>query len=252
MFAALFILAAIGLSLYARSIDAPIQTVCLWFGILVAVVLALRAAIHKLSDSRLVRQFNELYAAYNTQFGGTSSGRQFLDDVQPWHERMGSSLGLLSLFGDWQVVLASRVAIALAEHFSGKTPEQRTLEDQIRGTAETIAARRKQFSETMVFTPLVVIAIGVATQTTLLPAPIGRLAPATPAPTQAPTAYLTADEAQKVAIQRYPALGVAGSKLNTEFVARYKQYQQTRPDYFRDTSWPIRLAEELTHTSQPK
>lgn len=73
-------------------------------------------------------------------------------------------------------------------------------------------------------------------------------------PVQPPAApqFITAAEAQRVAVQRYPELGISGSKLNTEFVARYKLYQQTRPDYFRDTSWPLRLAEELTHTSQPK
>jgi len=75
-----------------------------------------------------------------------------------------------------------------------------------------------------------------------------------PAPVQPPVAppLITAAEAQRLAVQRYPELGISGSKLNTEFVARYKFYQQTRPDYFRDTSWPLRLAEELTHTSQPK
>jgi hypothetical protein len=75
-----------------------------------------------------------------------------------------------------------------------------------------------------------------------------------PAPVQPPVAppLITAAEAQRLAVQRYPELGISGSKLNTEFVARYKFYQQTRPDYFRDTSWPLRLAEELTHTSQSK
>jgi hypothetical protein len=78
----------------------------------------------------------------------------------------------------------------------------------------------------------------------------------TPPPTQkakAPESSIAA--AQQEAIRRYPDLGVAGSKLNTEFVARYKRYQQERPEYFRDTSWPIRLAEECfqaTRSQQPK
>lgn len=250
MYAFVFIFAAIGLAAYARKNDTPLETVCWWGGGLLVAFVILRIALHKFGEFRLNRRFEELYSTYNAQFGSTSSGRQFLDQVQPWHQRLNSSLGLLSLFGDWHVVLASRLAVALAEHFSGKTPEQRTLENQINSVAQTVATRRKQFSESIILTPLVIIAIGGATQTPLLPSPVGRLTASTPAPTT--TQYLTTDEAQKVAIQRYPALGVAGSKLNTEFVARYKQYQQTRPDYFRDTSWPIRLAEELSQTSHPK
>jgi hypothetical protein len=72
-------------------------------------------------------------------------------------------------------------------------------------------------------------------------------APANPPPqTKAAqtTPNYTAATAQQEAIRRYPDLGVAGSKLNTEFVARHKRYQQERPDYFRDPSWPLRLAEE--------
>ena len=76
-----------------------------------------------------------------------------------------------------------------------------------------------------------------------------RIAVATPAQ---PPRFVTAAEAQREAVRRYPELGVSGSKLNREFVARYKLYQQQRPDYFRDTSWPLHLAEELTHASQPK
>ena len=75
------------------------------------------------------------------------------------------------------------------------------------------------------------------------PAPLAR------APAQK---FASAAEAQKEAVRRYPDLGVSGSKLNTDFVARYKLYQQQRPDYFRDSSWPLRLAEELTQTPQPK
>ncbi|MEI6872641.1 MAG: hypothetical protein WCL08_10200 [Verrucomicrobiota bacterium] len=72
-------------------------------------------------------------------------------------------------------------------------------------------------------------------------------APATPPPqTKAAhaTPNSTAATAQQEAIRRYPDLGVAGSKLNTEFVSRHKRYLQERPDYFRDPSWPLRLAEE--------
>jgi hypothetical protein len=63
---------------------------------------------------------------------------------------------------------------------------------------------------------------------------------------------ITVAEAQKIAVQRYPELGVAGSTVNTEFIARYKLYQQSRPDYFQDTSWPLRLVEEIVHPPQTK
>ena len=58
------------------------------------------------------------------------------------------------------------------------------------------------------------------------------------------SAFATADEAKSEAIRRYPDLAIAGSAFNREFVAQYKRYQQERPSFFNDTSWPIRLAEE--------
>ena len=64
--------------------------------------------------------------------------------------------------------------------------------------------------------------------------------------------FATAAEAQREAVRRYPDLGIAGSKLNGDFVARHKAYQQQRPEYFRDTSWPLHLTEELIHTPQTK
>jgi hypothetical protein len=58
--------------------------------------------------------------------------------------------------------------------------------------------------------------------------------------------------AKHKAIASYPDLGVAGSKLNIEFVARYKRYQQERPEYFRDASWPLHLAEECFQATNSK
>src|SRR4051812_1920911 len=42
--------------------------------------------------------------------------------------------------------------------------------------------------------------------------------------------FATVAEAQREALRRYPELGVAGSRFNTEFLSRYKQYEQQRPD----------------------
>jgi hypothetical protein len=64
--------------------------------------------------------------------------------------------------------------------------------------------------------------------------------------------FITVSEAQRVAVAIYPDLGIAGSKLNIKFLNRYKEYQVTRPDYFRDPSWPLRLAEEISLPSKGK
>jgi hypothetical protein len=64
--------------------------------------------------------------------------------------------------------------------------------------------------------------------------------------------FATAAEAQQAAVRRYPGLGVAGSTLNTAFVTRYKQYQKQRPEYFSDSSWPMRLAEEIVRIQNTK
>ena len=68
---------------------------------------------------------------------------------------------------------------------------------------------------------------------------------ATPAPTPA---FATVAEAQRAAIERYPALSIGGSRLNAAFVARYKLYKQTRPEYFTESAWPMNLAEEVSRT----
>lgn len=80
--------------------------------------------------------------------------------------------------------------------------------------------------------------------------------PSVARPTNPPTAaqtpqFATAAAAQQEAVRRYPEIGVAGSKLNSEFVARYKRYQQERPDFLRDPSWPLRLAEEIVQQGTP-
>ena len=62
--------------------------------------------------------------------------------------------------------------------------------------------------------------------------------------------FATVADAEKAAVQRYPDLGILGSKLNAEFVARYNLYQRTRPEYFSDVAWPVRLAEELVENGK--
>ncbi|MEI9893689.1 MAG: hypothetical protein WDN28_07255 [Chthoniobacter sp.] len=52
------------------------------------------------------------------------------------------------------------------------------------------------------------------------------------------------EAAQHEALRRFPQLGIAGSHLNKEFLARYTKYERERPAFFHDPSWPLTLAEE--------
>lgn len=54
----------------------------------------------------------------------------------------------------------------------------------------------------------------------------------------------TVEEARKLAVQRYPELGMRDSALNKEFVTRYNRLQTINQDYFKDTRWPLKLAAE--------
>lgn len=54
----------------------------------------------------------------------------------------------------------------------------------------------------------------------------------------------TVEEAQRLAVQQYPALGVVDSPLNREFRTRFHHYQATNPAYFNDKEWPLHLAAE--------
>lgn len=51
-------------------------------------------------------------------------------------------------------------------------------------------------------------------------------------------------DGRREAVREYPSLAVANSPLNLEFVRRYRQYQHDRPEYFRDPTWPVSLAQE--------
>lgn len=71
--------------------------------------------------------------------------------------------------------------------------------------------------------------------------------PGKPAVQSQPQIVPTASDslgAQKRAMAAFPALGVAGSPLNREFVARHKRYQTEKPDFFTDAEWPTKLAKE--------
>lgn len=56
---------------------------------------------------------------------------------------------------------------------------------------------------------------------------------------------VSVEESKQEAVRRYPDLGVAGSRFNREFVARYQRYQRENTSFLENASWPIRLAEEI-------
>lgn len=60
------------------------------------------------------------------------------------------------------------------------------------------------------------------------------------------------EEAQREALRRYPDLAIKGSRLNTAYVGRYNRYKQQRPEFFRDSNWPLRLADEVAGKNATK
>ncbi|MEP6672846.1 MAG: hypothetical protein ABJF10_27025 [Chthoniobacter sp.] len=58
-------------------------------------------------------------------------------------------------------------------------------------------------------------------------------------------------EAQAQAVKSYPQLSVLNSPLNHEFVTRYKRYQATNKDYFKNPDWPLALAAECQSAINP-
>lgn len=73
--------------------------------------------------------------------------------------------------------------------------------------------------------------------------------PISPPPTPTPK---NVEEAKQFAIKKYPALGVADSSLNAKFLSLHKRYQTSNPAFFKDPSWPLKLADEAAKTIQIK
>ena len=58
--------------------------------------------------------------------------------------------------------------------------------------------------------------------------------------------------AQQKAVALYPDVGVPGSPLNKEFVARMKRYQAEKKEFFAEPDWPIRLGKECSEELSAK
>lgn len=65
-------------------------------------------------------------------------------------------------------------------------------------------------------------------------------------------AQATVAEWQKVALQRFPALGEAGSAMNERFVTAVAAAKRERPELFADSRWPLILAEEIGGSIEPR
>lgn len=57
--------------------------------------------------------------------------------------------------------------------------------------------------------------------------------------------------AQAAAMKKYPALGVAGSGFNREFLARVQRARAETPGLFADPSWPLSVADEVAQAQPP-
>lgn len=58
-------------------------------------------------------------------------------------------------------------------------------------------------------------------------------------------AQTTDQEWQLKAVQKYPQLGVQGSDLNQRFIAEFTKRKAANPEFFKDPTWPLLLADEL-------
>jgi hypothetical protein len=58
--------------------------------------------------------------------------------------------------------------------------------------------------------------------------------------------------AQRKAVELYPALGIADSPLNKEFVERVRMYRIEKKEFFAEPDWPMRLAKECSEALAAK
>ena len=219
---------------------------------------------------RKASRVESLWSAANDEVGGegfplkrmtkaqATEAVSFLDAKYPgWDANLWEEFGIsIDALYDWFVPAAAQTTPTLAKRgFEDTFSFPSSVPKPAAGSALTKA----RSSGCGVWAVLIIgglIALGFISQFTRPPKSNPPTAPTSATtPTAKPATkprFATTDEAQREAVRRYPDLGVTGSKLNREFVARYKLYQQQRPEYFHDTLWPLHLAEEITHTPQPK
>jgi pSer/pThr/pTyr-binding forkhead associated (FHA) protein len=63
----------------------------------------------------------------------------------------------------------------------------------------------------------------------------------------------TGSQAQALAIQKFPEIGIAGSEANKRFLTAVEEARKTRPNLFKSNDWPLQIAlENESHRSLTK
>lgn len=70
-------------------------------------------------------------------------------------------------------------------------------------------------------------------------------------PASQPVEIAAAGEARKRALQNYPELGVAGSKMNRDFLAAVEEAKHREPTLLKRSDWPMVLAQRVAPTPTP-
>ena len=87
--------------------------------------------------------------------------------------------------------------------------------------------------------------------------PLARSSAAQPAPRTAATLppedlAIRVTESQRLAVTKYPALGIANTEINSRFVFRYKRLLKEHSARLQDPAWPLQLADECAAASGVK
>jgi hypothetical protein len=256
MYAFLSILLAVGVLIFGYAQDLSLGFVWVTLGCLFFGFVTIRNFLHRRSDKHLAGAHEELLRRYMETYGNTSTGQNFLHGTRPWHDGLFRAGAKRSLFtGDWEAVFLGGIAEFVGNLVTDgmKPAEQNVLERQISRVLELASARRKAFTNSVTISGIAYLLAAVSALPGLGSATyVKRWLGQEPRTNSLGPQLITATEAQRIAVSRYPDVGVSGSKLNRDFVVRYKHYKQTRPGYFDDPSWPIRLADEIAQPALAK
>ncbi len=250
MITVLFSVLAAGVLLVARAQQQETSWAWKWLATLLCIFLVVRITAYFRSHRRLCEIYIHQYDGYQARYGDTSFGKQFLDRVPLL---ISPVMGLRLLQGlfthHWTPAIKESIAVLL-----NKPEEQRAAEASMAAALRAVETSKSNVTTSLYFTGTVYLVAFFASVVAIAPEKSTpentQAAVATPrAQQRTPVQQRTTEaESQKIAVQRYPQLGVAGSSLNTQFLARYNLYRRTRPDFFKNPSWPIALADEIAAT----
>jgi len=93
---------------------------------------------YKQKQKQLDQNFENLYNEYETKFGDTGLGAEFLHKTTPLYKQIGSGLGFLALFCGWHFTAAKYIFNFVAEQVATKVPGQVELENKINASAQKL------------------------------------------------------------------------------------------------------------------